>query len=63
MLLLPYLKEGVSEAWILMKTFKERTDELIEQSICNGVGAYDALSLTLQQIQYEVQVLGLEYRY
>lgn len=46
-----------------MKTFKERTDELIEQFICNGVGAYDALSLTLQQIQYEVQVLGLEYRY
>lgn len=46
-----------------MKTFKERTDELIEQFICNGVSAYDALSLTLQQIQYEVQVLGFDYRY
>lgn len=46
-----------------MKTFKQRTDELISQYTSVGCSAYDAISLTLQQIQYEVQVLGLDYRY
>ncbi len=46
-----------------MKTFKQRTDELISQYTSAGCSAYDAISLTLQQIQYEVQVLGFDYRY